>query len=849
MSIQEQQRREAEAMENCENEEIQYVGAVQPYGWLLGTAVGSQVVTHVSDNVAEMTGLSVEDALGLSLEEVFSAEMLHTIRNASGHSTITQQREHIGTTTFGSGDFDLTMHVANEVAIFEFIPVDTEHDAVASFSKAQAMLNRLSTIENVDELLSEAVAELRWFSGFDRVKAYRFLSDGSGEIVAEEARYGVDSFLGLRFPASDVPQSARRLYATTPMRSISDVSGTQAQLVAADGQPDLDLSLAVLRGHVAVHSLYLKNMGVGATMSLPIVIDGEMWGLFAFHHLEPKNLSSAESLVSELLGRSLSILIQAATERQRRRYLDHCLQISASLFGPNDSPVGFGAYWDSASSELHELISCDGVAFVLKDKVMAYGDCPTEDGMRALVAQTLASGEDIQSFESLAEVVPGDLCRLSAGALVLTDPVPLSDALIFFRNETSSSVRWAGNPDKDLVTDGDTLRLNPRSSFAEYLDKTAGRSSSWDGDEIDLATSLVQALRRSYSTAEMQKEHTDRMGLMVRELNHRVRNILALVQSLVAQSDISDEAVAAYVDGLERRIHALAGAHDLLTESAWGKVDLRGLFEGTLRPYSETKSNAILLTGDDVRVDAPVASALTLVIHELASNAAKYGALTNEAGQVALSWSVAPTGFVIEWTESGGPRVEPATSRGFGTSVITESLEFEFDAAVDYQLAPGGVTARFVLSPELAISNDESTASDSDPHAVPAPGPASESTLQVLVVEDDFVVSKDTVAKLKRLISGDVSVVPSIDAALGILDEQSFDFAMLDVNLRGDFSGPVADALSEREIPFVFATGYGSRDRELEGYDCLGILTKPLTKTRLQNALIDAGILSEADTQ
>lgn len=847
MSIQEQQRREAEAMENCENEEIQYVGAVQPYGWLLGTAVGTQLATHVSDNVQGMTGLSVDDVLGMSLDELFSEQILHTIRNASGHSTITQQREHIGTVTVGSGDFDLTMHVAGEVAVFELIPVNPEHDAVTSFSKAQAMLNRLSTIDDVDELLSESVAELRWFSGFDRVKVYRFLSDGSGEIVAEDTRYGVDSFLGLRFPASDVPQSARRLYATTPMRSISDVSGVQAQLVAADGQPDIDLSLAVLRGHVPVHSLYLKNMGVGATLSLPIVIDGEMWGLFAFHHLEPKHLSSAESLVSELLGRSLSILIQAATERQRRRYLDHCLQISASLFGPNDSPVGFGAYWDSASSELHELISCDGVAFVLKDKVMAYGDCPTEEGMRALVSQTQVVGDDIQSFESLAEVIPGDLCRSSAGALVLTDPVPLSDALIFFRNETSSEVRWAGNPEKDLIEEDDGLRLNPRSSFAEYLDSTTGRSSSWDGDEIDLATSLVQALRRSYSTAEMQKEHTDRMGLMVRELNHRVRNILAVVQSLVSQSDVSDEAVAAYVDGLERRIHALAGAHDLLTESAWGKVDLRGLFEGTLRPYSETKPNAIVLTGADVRVDSPVASALTLVIHELASNAAKYGSLSNEAGQVALSWSVSAAGFVIEWTESGGPPVKPATSRGFGTSVISESLEFEFDADVDYKLDPGGATARFLLSPELAILSDESSDDDSDSKAALAPGSSLERVLQVLVVEDDFVVSKDTVAKLKRLITGDISVVPSIDAALGILDDQSFDFAMLDVNLRGDFSGPVADALTERRIPFVFATGYGSRDRELEGYDCLGILTKPLTKTRLQSALVSAGILSEAD--
>ncbi len=847
MSIQERQEQEAEAMENCENEEIQFVGEIQPYGWLMGVRVGTQVATLVSDNVETMTGLSVGDVLGMPLDKFFSSDLLHTIRNASGHSTITQQREHIGTATVGLGQFDVTMHVADNVAIFELIPVVAGNDAVVSFSKAQAMLNRLSTIDDLNELLDEAVAELRWFSGFDRVKTYRFLSDGSGEIVAEAVRFGVDSFLGLRFPAADIPQSARKLYASTPIRSISDVSGVQAKLVSAAGQPDVDLSLAILRGHVPVHSLYLKNMGVAATLSLPIVIDSEMWGLFAFHHHEPRNLSSAESLVSELLGRSLSILIQAATERRRRRYLDQCLQISTSLFGPNDSPVGFGAYWDSASSELRELIACDGVAFVLKDKVMPYGDCPTEEGMRALVNHAQGVGDDIQGFECLGEVVPSDLRQSSAGALVLADPVPLSDALIFFRNETSDDVRWAGNPEKDLVDDGGSLRLNPRSSFAEYLDNTAGRSSSWDGDEVDLATSLVQALRRSYSTAEMQKEHTDRMGLMVRELNHRVRNILAVVQSLVSQSDVSDEAVAAYVDGLERRIHALAGAHDLLTESEWGKVDLRSLFEGTLRPYSETKANAIVLTGSQVSVDAPVASALTLVIHELASNAAKYGALSNETGQVNLSWQVDDTGFVIDWKESGGPTVIPPTRTGFGTSVITESLAFEFDAEVMHNLSPDGVIARFVLSSQLAIPTEEGDDVSAEGGPGDASGSSDKRTIQILVVEDDFVVSKDTVAKLKRLVSAEVSVVPSVEAALRILDEQTFDFAMLDVNLRGDFSGPVADALTQCGTPFVFATGYGSRDRELVGYESLGILTKPLTKTRLQNALMEAGILSEAD--
>jgi two-component sensor histidine kinase/ActR/RegA family two-component response regulator len=538
-------------------------------------------------------------------------------------------------------------------------------------------------------------------------------------------------------------------------------------------------------------------------------------------------------------------MIQHEQELGRRSRLERCNTVAGSLFGAGENPLGFGSYWRSASQQLATLVDCDGVALVGQERVNRYGSCPADHVIQTIVASSLdqngsgypgGMGANVTVTNSfLADVAHVDAAP-SAGAITLLDPLPAFDALVFFRDETSETVRWAGTTEKKLVDAADGLRLNPRASFDEYLDSTAGRCRSWEQTDIDMVDALGQALQRYYASQELREQHQGELGLVVRELNHRVRNILAVVKSLIGQTSGQAADLPGYVQSLEERIAALAGAHDLLTENDWKTIGFDELCRRSLRPYLGEDQNRVAISGEPVRVIARVASAMSLVLHELASNAAKYGALSVPSGRVVVRWTLTNDSLSLQWTEQGGPAVREPSSVGFGTSIIRDSLSFEFDASSTLFFAPSGVEARFVLPASLV----EGCAEPGIPEiSVESEDSAAPEVRRVLLLEDDYIVSCETKAMIERCTESAVSVTPSIEAAFTAIKHQRFDAAVLDVNIRGEFSGPVAERLAADGVPFVFATGYGSRDQQLQDFGAREILTKPILEPRLATVLAD----------
>ncbi len=826
---------ELEAIETCHADPIHLIGTVQPTGWLLGVDGASPMtITHVSENIAEFTGLSAPDVLGMPLQGLLSETAVHTIRNAAGHATITFQREYIETTSLreGQGTFAISAHRTGDTIILELTPAEDESALSAILGEAQRLLATASQCTEVDELLNTMVELLRSFSGYDRVKAYRFLPDGAGEVAAESRSAHVDSFLGLRFPAFDIPQAARALYAATPIRVISDIAAAQVPiLAAASADEEIDLSLAVLRGTVAGHIMYLENMGVRATMSLPIVVDGEMWGLFSFHHYEAHHPTSIESMAFELVGRSASLMVQHLLQRNRAQRIARCAELEPKMFITDDSPLGLAAYWETARSDLATVLQCDGVALVAQERVDVYGDCPPGPSVRAIVDEhigaTAPGSRAIRAEHCIHDYLPGLALGSTSGMLIMPSPLPLIDAIVFFRNTSTHGVRWAGNAQSSFEDTAQGLRLTPRGSFAEYVEDHGNRCDQWTAADLDSAEILQNAFERLHGKTEAQTKHRERLGLMVRELNHRVRNILALVRSLVSQSQGVGVTLDDYVTSLEQRITSLAGAHDLLTESEWQSVSMQRLIHQAVSPYQDD-AGRIAVSGPPIVVPASLASMLALVVHELLSNAAKYGALTTPSGTVTLSWELDDR-FRIFWEEAGGPEVQAEPVAGFGTSIIRNALPFEFDGTADLRYEPEGIRAQFdlpasLVEPAIDLADGEL-------------GPSPSSRLRVLVVEDDYIISRATVGLVEEAGHVVAGVEPSIRAALAALELGGIDFLLLDANIRGEFSLDVARSAAQRGIPFAFLTGYGSRDRELAGAGALGIITKPLTATKLEQYL------------
>ncbi len=841
-------RAEQEALENCETEPIAFIGSVQRIGWLVATDVVDLEIKFVSENVTTHIGREPASLLGSPVSSLFASSTLHRIRNVLGHPTISTQREFVDVVVADGKEFDLSVHQSGDHAIFELVPVAADPVAAQrNFAKAQVLLRSVNDVENLQSLLEQAVGHLRALTGFDRVKAYRFLPDGAGQVVAESKRFDVDSFLGLRFPAFDIPQAARAIYTKTPIRHLSDISAERCAIVGTADATDLDLSLAFLRGSPAVHLQYLTNMGVRTTMSLPIVVDGELWGLFALHHKEALTIDFSLLSACEFAGQGLSLAIQHQQQREHRQLVQAAGSAAASLAAVGVHPLGIASYWDSLAADCRELVACDGLSLIAGGEAFTEGSTPDPEVTQRIVDHMHAQrsgatgSRNIVALSSMSSLDVETDASPVAGFMAIDAPTPGIDVIIFYRDESVAGIKWAGAATKNLVEEEETYRLHPRGSFSEYIEKAAGTCDDWSNLDLSVVEALRDALIIAAAATNLADQQQQQLGLLVRELNHRVRNILALVQSMIGQSRVDGREIEAYIESLERRIVALAGAHHLLTENEWSELPLAAVLSKTLQPYMhDVGEGGVALDGPEhVLVQPALASLLSMVSHELASNAAKYGALSVSDGRVVVQWYAQPDHLVIEWTEAGGPTVVAPTSRGFGSSIIEGALAFEFDADVEVTFDPEGVRVRFDIpgdfsgSAAVGRSIPAPSAESTDPQSVLLGG-------SVLVVEDNFLISEELRGMLEELGVTSVKVAASVEQALAVLagtgGTEPIRFAVLDADLRGDSSGPVADELQRLGLPFFFATGYGSSDRDLAGWD-VPVLTKPINVESLSRAI------------
>ena len=830
---------EEEAIRNCENEVIHNIGYIQSFGFLFAIDPKDFRITHVSENLSDWFNQPINEILGAPLNKLVGKEIIHQCNNALAHSTISTQREYVGRIQKGEAFCEVFVHLKQERFIFELQPnYEPKPLNIKLLDRVQNVLGRLRKLPDVQSLVEQAVDELRFITGFHRVKAYKFLSDGAGEVIAESKVDKVDSFLGLRFPAFDIPKAARKLYTTTPIRLIPSVSSTQIPILSLNPNSDaLDLSLAILRGNVPVHTQYLQNMGVKATLSLPIVINGKMWGLFAFHH-EDERLLNSEILTSlEILGSTIAMTIKSYTQKKQLDSINNCTKVASVLFVQDESPIGFSTYWDAAKNELATLIDSQGVSLVGKDQIYTYGTCPDNKSIRSLVdklnSDYLTADKESKpiALESISAKYPNLDCGEISGVLAIPNPAAPYQFLFYFRMSTHKTVRWAGNPKKDLEKTYSGVRLNPRASFAEYINPKQKQSDKFSDEEIIIGESIKDALLKTTSNSVIQSEHRRRLGLVIRELNHRVRNTLALVSSIISQTSSSSHSLEEYIRNLEIRIQSLSETQKLLTEFEWQEVGIQKLFERSLAPYKEQLEKRIILNGENVNLEPALASLLSLIISELSLNATKHGALKNVHGNISLSWVTTDDNIIISWIESGGPEVKQPTRTGFGSSLIKEALTYEFNAECSLDFLKKGIEAKFIIPFKEKRAAIE--------YATPKTLPKSKEnkSFKALILEDDYVVSRKLVALLKELGAVKIDAASNLKTMARYIAENEYDIAFLDFNIRGEYSTGISTLLIEKNIPFAFITGYGNKDEELNKIDSLAILSKPVNKEELKGLL------------
>jgi len=382
-----------------------------------------------------------------------------------------------------------------------------------------------------------------------------------------------------------------------------------------------------------------------------------------------------------------------------------------------------------------------------------------------------------------------------------------------------------GDLENDPQTERIEFRVHRPDGELRWCIGVAAASRNADGDIIRVSGVTIDITERKHAE--------ERQALLAEEVDHRARNVVAVIQSIMRLTRAGN--IEAYLGAVDGRIRALSNAHKLLSRSRWEGADLGKLVDEEFAPYRSDDAKRASSEGPPILLQPSTAQTLALALHELATNAAKYGAWSADSGRVSLHWAIEPRGIVLEWQESDGPAVTKPTKQGYGTRVVHAGIEHQLGGKVSFDWQPSGLHCTMVvphnLKAERARPQERPTSIVSDVASLQLkPGD------EVLLVEDEPLVAMmltDMLTELGLRVNGPHGTLSTALAAAKIAESKA---AILDVNLAGDKIYPVADLLHGQKVPFVFVTGY-ARDSIDKRFSETVVLQKPIERQKLRAVL------------
>jgi light-regulated signal transduction histidine kinase (bacteriophytochrome) len=631
-------------LSQCDREPIHLLGGIQPHGVLLAFSESEFTLALVSANTEALLGRLPETLLGRPLAEVLPPASLALLTRALSQPVIPSLRlEAAGRSFFG------LVHRGDGLVVLELEPALESSSEEEALGMVDLLLSPLARARGPLGLLQAAADAVRTLTSFDRVMVYRFDSDWHGEVVAESRAADVDSFLGMHFPASDIPAQARALYTRNTLRLIVDAHAQPVPLVPAvlpsRGRP-LDLSGAALRSVSSVHLEYLANMGVGASCSISLLRDGELWGLLACHHRTPLRVPPATRRACDVLARLVAL--QLASEERAAASAEFAQRagLQSQLVERLSADAATLTTALSHQGELlRGLTNAGGVALLLGGAPLLVGDTPAGQDVEEL-AGWLAGQRFEGAFhtEHLARLHPpaGEYADVASGLLAVRLDETAPRFVLWFRPEVTRTVTWAGNPQKPVVAGPGSTRLHPRASFDAWRETVRGVSLPWT--PADLATAegfrgaLVGVLLREAAALTRSNAELDAFsGTVAHDLKEPLRGIQQYVGFLLEDygDTVGDEGRKQLeeVGWLSGRIQGqLDGLFEFSRAGrvalAWGLTDMQDVVDEVLLTVSaRLQENQVevrmprrlpLVECDAVRIRQVWANLLT--------NAAKYHA-------------------------------------------------------------------------------------------------------------------------------------------------------------------------------------------------------------------------------
>ena len=506
---------------NCDREPIHIPGSIQPHGVLLVISAADLTIVQVSKNVTQQLGRSPEELLNQPLETLLNSDQLAAIAGC-----LSQDFESINPMqlVIEVGDqelvFDGIIHCFDQSLILELEPTLSQRaaDFFGFHRLVKSAINRLQRATTLDQMSQIIVQEVRQLTGFDRVMVYQFDAAGSGTVIAEDARDDLTPYLGLRYPASDIPKQAKQLYTLNWLRLIPTVDYTAAELIPSVNpltQRPTDLSLAGLRSVSPMHLEYLHNMGVGASMSISLIKDQQLWGLIACHHDRDRYVSYEIRTACEFLGQVMSLELISKETHQDLDYKMKLKSLQARFIEaiPRCDSLLNGIL--NADANLLELVDAQGAAIFWHDQFHTIGNTPTIQQLDDLLTwvETRLEG-NLLDTTALSQEYPmaQEYKSVASGMIVLAISRVNRNYILWFRPEAVQTVNWGGDPNKPVeVSDDGEVRMSPRKSFALWQETVQARSLPWKACEIEAVLELRSAivgivLRQADELAQLNME-------------------------------------------------------------------------------------------------------------------------------------------------------------------------------------------------------------------------------------------------------------------------------------------------------------------------------------------------------